>query len=308
MSHSLNELLKNPAINGWNLFWLVAGPVSAAMLVAMLTADLSSGEGISSLIQLSVRCAVPILYVVFAASAIQTLFPGAFGRWLLRNRKYLGLGFAAAMAWQGLFILWMVIGYTDYYVQQVYVLRDAIEGVTGYVFLLAMTVTSFPRGRKLINPGQWRLLHLSGIYFLWAYAFSVYWWALYYYSNPVLLDHVYYWGGIAAWGLRVAAWGKRRRKAAAKDKDLDIGRQPVAWTAGLALIGVGLAMAGSGTVWQGTAEELLYGYSFTRIPELYLPYWPFEPFLALAVILGGVYFTTWTGDDRGAEPRIARSA
>jgi len=307
MSHSLNETLKNPAINRWNLFWLIAGPVSAAMIIAMLAADLSSGEGISTLIQLSVRCAVPLLYVVFAASAVQALFPGPIGRWLLRNRKYLGLGFAAAMAWQGLFILWMVIGYTDYYVEQVYVLRDAIEGVTGYTFLLAMTVTSFPCGRKFLSPRQWRLLHLSGIYFLWAYAFSVYWWALFYYSNPVPLDYVYYWGGIAAWGLRAAAWGKRRRKAAARDADGDVVPQPVAWTAGIVLIGAGLAVAASGAAWQGAAEEFLYGYTFTRIPELYMPYWPFEPFLALAVILGGVYLMTWTGEGGGNEARITLS-
>ena len=52
------------------------------------------------------------------------------------------------MAWQGLFILWMVLAYTDYYVNELYVLRDAIEGVGGYLFLTAMTVTSFMPVRR----------------------------------------------------------------------------------------------------------------------------------------------------------------
>ena len=133
--------MKNKAINGWGLFWLISGPISIAMLLAMARIELSSGPAISSMIQLSVRCAVPCLYLAFAASSVQALFPGPFSLWLMRNRKYLGLCFAAAMAWQGLFILWMVTVYRDYYVNEVYVLRDAIEGTTGYLFLLAMTVT-----------------------------------------------------------------------------------------------------------------------------------------------------------------------
>ena len=298
MSNHLNELFKRRALNSWRLFWLVTGPISVAMVIAMIIKNPSTGEDVSSLIQLSVRCAVPWLYIAFAASSIQALFPGPFSRWLLRNRKYLGLSFAAAMAWQGLFILWLVIGHTDYYVNEVYVLRDAIEGVVGYAFLLAMTVTSFPRGRKTLSRKQWRALHLSGIYFLWAYAFSVYWWALFYYANPVLLDYFFYWSGLAAWALRATAWSKKRKQAAAKDSPgMRLG--PLPWMAGVGLIGGGAVAVGIGSTWQGTAEAYLYGYAITKIPELYLPYWPFEPFLPLAVImLGMVLFASGGGMHR----------
>jgi hypothetical protein len=57
-------------------------------------------------------------------------------------------------------------------------------------------------------------------------------------------------------------------------------------------MGVGLIAASFGSVWRGTAEELLTGYSFTRMPELYLPYWPFEPFLALFLIALGAFLAT----------------
>ncbi len=287
------EAFKKKAINGWNLFFLVAGPVSLAMVVAMSGKDLSNARAVSSMIQLSVRCAVPLLYIAFAASSIQALFPGPFGRWLLRNRKYLGLSFAAAMAWQAFFILWLVTVHTDYYVNEVYVLRDAIEGVGGYLFLVAMTVTTFSWGRKQLNPRQWRLLHLSGIYFLWAYAFSVYWWALFYYQNPVWLDYIYYAAGFLAWGLRAAAWSKRRSKS--MESGATPAMQPVFTIVGIALVGVGLIAAVLGTVWRPTTAELLYGYEFTRIPELYMPYWPFEPYLPLFVILLGTYLIRYSG-------------
>ena len=281
-------MLKSPALNQWGLFWLVTAPISAAMVVAMSIKDTSTGTGVSSMIQLSVRCAVPWLYIAFAASSLQVLFPGHFSRWLLRNRKYFGMCFAAAMAWQGFFILWMVTVHTDYYVNEVYVLRDAIEGVGGYAFLLAMTVTSFPWGRRPLNGRQWRMLHLGGIYFLWAYAFSVYWWALFYYSNPVPLDYIYYVAGLAAWVLRAAAWHRKRARAEAR-QSRQSSAHPLARLAAGALVAAGLAAAAAGSTWQGTAEMYLYGYALTTAPELYLPYWPFEPFLPLAVIMLGVY-------------------
>ncbi len=283
MGDKLTEILKNKFINGWSLFWLITGPISFAMVTAMTGTDLESGVAVSSMIQVSVRCAVPLLFIAFAASSIQILFPGPFGLWVSRNRKYMGFCFAAAMAWQGLFILWLVIFYRDYYVSEVYVLRDAIEGLGGYLFLTAMTVTSFMPVRRRMKPRNWKLLHKTGIYFLWAYAFSVYWWNLFYYGNPILLDYIYYWGGFLAWALRAAAWTKKYRKQAEKKLPAGEGR-PAFAILGYALLGIGLIVASFGSAWQASAEQYLTGYAFTRWPELYLPYWPFEPFLALFII------------------------
>ncbi len=213
MSANLNELLKSKMINGWNLFWLITTPISVVIVLTMTRLDLSGAEGVSSLIQLSVRFAVPWLYLVFAASAIQVIFPGLFSRWLLRNRKYIGLCLAVAMAWQLFFILWLTGVHTDYYVNEVYVLSDVVEGVIGYALLTAMVLTSFEFGRSRLTSKQWKLLHRSGIYWLWVYAWSVYWFNLFYYEEPaVTIDYIYYWGGLLAWGLRMSAWSKKRMK------------------------------------------------------------------------------------------------
>jgi len=216
MSTGSNEFLKNKMINGWNLFWLVATPISLTMVLAMLRVDLSAPEGVSSMIQLSVRNAVPWLFLAFAASSINVVFPGHFGRWFIRNRPILGLIFATAMGWQLTFILWLVGIHTEYYVNDVYVLSDAVEGVVGYTFLIAMVLTTFKFGRSRLSMKQWKLLHKSGIYWLWFYAWSVYWFSLFYYQSPaVALDYIYYWAGFLAWGLRVLAWTKKRSKQSA---------------------------------------------------------------------------------------------
>ena len=290
MSIALSQILKNKAINEWRLFWLIAGPTSIAMVIAMMGIELSSGEAVSSMIQLSVRCAVPWLYVVFAASSIQILFPGHLSRWLLRNRKYIGLSFAAAMAWQLLFIVWLTAVYSDYYIEEVYVLRDAIEGVVGYLFLFAMTITSFRFGRKHLNARQWKLLHKSGIYFIWAYAFSVYWWALFFYPNPLSIDYVFYWSGFLAWALRAAAWSKKRRQRAEENAP-QAGTMPAYRMIAGVIVGTGLVAASFGSAWREPVENFLTGYSFTQFPELYLPYWPFTPYLPLFIIALGAFLT-----------------
>ena len=159
MSASLHAILKSKLINGWKLFWLISAPISLLIFQAAMRIDLSAADAVSSMIQLSVRCAVPWVFVAFAASSMQVMFPGSFSRWLLRNRPMFGLSFAAAMGWQLLFILWLVGIHTEYYVDEVYVLSDAVEGVVGYAFLIAMTLTSFKFGRQLLSQKQWKLLH-----------------------------------------------------------------------------------------------------------------------------------------------------
>lgn len=247
----------------------------------MMRTGLANGEAVASMVQFSVRCAIPLLYLAFAASSIHVLFPGLLSRWLLRNRKIIGLCFASAMAWQLLFIVWLVSVYSDYYINEVYVLRDVLEGILGYSFLFAMTITSFKFGRKRLKPRQWKLLHKMGIYSLWIYAFSVYWWALFYYPEPVWIDYVYYWGGFLAWGLRAAAWRKKTPR----------NTRPAFVLLGSLLVLSGLAAVGSGSIWAKPTIDFLTGHAFTRLPELYLPYWPFEPYLPIFIIALGVFLS-----------------
>jgi len=66
------------------------------------------------MIQMSVRCTIPLLYLVFVAAALNILMPTTFSRWLLRNRRYVGLAYAASVGWQLFFILWMWTGHWEY--------------------------------------------------------------------------------------------------------------------------------------------------------------------------------------------------
>jgi sulfoxide reductase heme-binding subunit YedZ len=203
-------ILRSRALNGWRLFSILVIPISLTLGVAMRKADPSSATDISSMIQLSVRCSVPWLYLAFAASSVHALYRGEFSRWLMRNRRMLGLCFAAGMAWQLTFILWMVISHWDYYLEEVYLFGDIVVQIPGYLFLIAMTATSFMPVRRMLSAAQWRALHKAGIYFLWGTVRSTYWYELYYYDDIQAIDYVFYWAGFLAWGIRLSAWTSKR--------------------------------------------------------------------------------------------------
>jgi len=293
MSIDLETVLQHKSINQWNLFWLVSVPMSAIMVIEMMGVDLSDAAAVSHMISFSVRWAVPIIFLVVAISPLQALFPGPLPMWLLRNRKYIGLCFAVAMAWQGLFIFIMSVFFRDHYYEEIFYLRDELEGSTGYLFLSAMVVTSFQFGRQYLNANQWKLLHRSALYFLWAYPFSVYWWNLSYYENPQAIDYVFYWSGFLALALVIAAWGKKRRQAALRNTPQS--SAPLAFRIfGGALIAFGLIVASTGLQWQKPVTEFLLAPAWSANLVLWLPYWPFEPYLSLFIIGLGTLLVTKT--------------
>ena len=139
-------------INGWRLFAVIAGVITTFMLLRLESTDFSSPQDLSAMIQYSVRWAVPFIFLVIATSALFKLFPNHLTRWLLRNRRYLGLCFAVAMAWQGAFIFLVSFSHSAHYYGEIYLLRDELEGSSGYLFLVAMTLTSFGALRPSYSP------------------------------------------------------------------------------------------------------------------------------------------------------------
>ena len=204
------SILNSKYLNNWCLFAVVVVPMSIAALLKMSAADLASPLGVSAMITFSVRIAVPWLFFAFSASSLFIVFPGTFSRWLLRNRRIIGLCFAAGMAWQLFFILMLTTVHFDYYMAEENGIHSLVERVPGYVFIIAMTLTSFRFGRSKLSSRQWKLLHKSGIYFIWGVLFSAYWYELFYYDDIQIIDYVYFWLGFAAWAIRMVAWSKKR--------------------------------------------------------------------------------------------------
>ena len=190
----------------WLLLVTMSVAISWTVIWELNKIKAIDGPAVSAMIQYSVWWSVPWLYLAFATSAIRSLFPGIIGTWLMRNRRSFGLCFSVGMAWQLTFIVWLVFGFTDYYINEVYLLSDVIIQIPGYIFLIAMSVTSLYPVRRRMNPKHWRLLHKIGIYFLWQTVWSTYWYELYYYGDIQRIDYIYYWIGFFVWVIRPVAW------------------------------------------------------------------------------------------------------
>ena len=262
-------------LDRWNLFLVVTITTSAAVALTASSLDLSSAADISSMIQFSVRASVPWLYMAFAASSLAAVFPGKASRWLLRNRRYIGLCFAAGMAWQLVFILWFVGVHWDYYLENAYAFVDIAVQIPGYVILTLMTVTSFRPGRDKLSARQWRILHKTGIYFLWGTVYSTYWYELYYYDDIQRVDHFYYWAGFAAVGVRMLAWSLKRWRAGVAG-GVARTRLPLL-LAGAAVAVVGLLGIAFAPWWSPVVIETVWSLGYVA------PTVPFLPILVLGL-------------------------
>ena len=123
-------------------------------------------EGIRMVIRFTARSSLLLFCLAFGAAALARLWPTAWTRWQRRNRRYLGLSFAASHAIHAVAIVAFAnmdpAGFTEATSAASY-----IFGGIGYAVIIAMSATSFDRAAALLGPHAWRALHLVGGYYLW---------------------------------------------------------------------------------------------------------------------------------------------
>lgn len=154
------------------------------------------------IIKHSVRCALPLFLLAFTASSLATVWPSRLSRWLLSNRRYIGLAFAYGMALHFVFVGYSILSYGNRLNSFVTTLD-----VTGAGFLLAMTLTSFRWFARHLSLANWRRLHKAGAYAIWLLATYIYVSDVRYERD--LIHALVASAFLAAWILRVAAWAAR---------------------------------------------------------------------------------------------------
>ena len=203
------NLLRHSLLNSWPLFYLVAGLTFVAICVGLVVIGVSTPEATVSMIRLSVQLASPWIFFAFVARPLVQLYPGSFSKWLLRNRRYIGLSFAAGFAWQAVFIAVLLALYPDYYWQVLHNAADLILRMLSYLLLLALTVTSFFPVRRAMRPKDWRVLHLVGVWYFWAAIWVSYAEGLLS-GDTRIIAIVYVVAGLVVLTVRLAAYLKNR--------------------------------------------------------------------------------------------------
>jgi DMSO/TMAO reductase YedYZ heme-binding membrane subunit len=194
--------MKKP-FEAWRLFAALALALSLANCLLLPRADFHTARGVQPVIQGSVRFALPLFLLAFTASSLAALWPGPLTRWLLRNSRYLGLGFAFGMAWHLSFVAYSVFSFGLF--DSGLTSKGFALDLVGLIFLLLLTLTSFRWAARRLSSANWRRLHKLGVYTIWFVA-------TYIYARHIgdLLHAVASTLLIAAWLLRIAAWMKTR--------------------------------------------------------------------------------------------------
>ncbi|WP_088307981.1 hypothetical protein [Novosphingobium sp. B 225] len=152
------------------------------------------------------RVGFPLFIITYSASSLGRLWYGDFTRELWRNRRWWGLGFAAAhtVHLYALLTFLKVSGETR-------PLPLLLVAGTGYALMFAMALTSNAAAMRALGR-NWRRLHTLGIHWLWG-IFTVS------YAGRIFEPETMTTGLIAtlftlgALALRIAAWRKGRKAA-----------------------------------------------------------------------------------------------
>lgn len=160
---------RSPGTVGWPLVgWSTLLLVS--MSVAILVVDGIGEAGLRTLIRATARTSFVLFTAAFIASALQATWPAPLSRWLLVNRRYLGVSFAVSHGIHLLAIIVLLRVAADLQISG----ATLIGGGLAYGFIATMTATSFDRSAAWLGARAWRRLHTAGMYYIWFIFFISY--------------------------------------------------------------------------------------------------------------------------------------
>ncbi len=150
--------------DGWRLFFLLTA-VLATLCAAIAGMHQFDTDGIRMVIRFTARTSLLFFCLAFSAAAIAHLWPNPWTRWQRRNRRHLGVTFAASHGLHAIAIVAFAavdpIGFA-----KATSLASYVFGGVGYAFIIAMAATSFDRSAAWLGARAWRALHLVGGYYL----------------------------------------------------------------------------------------------------------------------------------------------
>ena len=150
---------------GWRLF-AVLTLVLAGLCLWIAGMRQFEVDGVRMVIRFTARTSLLLFCLAFSAGALARLWPNAWTRWQRRNRRYLGVSFAASHGIHAVAIACFAAMDPAGFMAATSAASYVFGGI-GYAFIIAMTATSFDRTAHAIGPRAWRILHLTGGYYLW---------------------------------------------------------------------------------------------------------------------------------------------
>lgn len=152
-------------LQGWSIVGWSALVVGTMVATIWLVNGIDE-SGMRMAIRATARTSCILFLSAFVAAALRRMWTTPFSAWLLKNRRYFGVSMAVSHTYHAIAIfgLWCVTSGTAPKFEPLAIL--------GYIFLIAMTITSFDRPAALLSQRGWKILHTTGMHFFWL-AFTV---------------------------------------------------------------------------------------------------------------------------------------
>jgi DMSO/TMAO reductase YedYZ heme-binding membrane subunit len=155
MKNSLN----GPVI----VLWMTLA--SAAILAFLLDAG-SSEEALRNAVRVTARVSFLCFFPVMIARPLHVLWRSDLSQWLMRNRRYVGLGFGMAHLVHLTAILTLLMIAFGGDIAGLGGVRGIAPGAVLYVFLILMMLTSTNASVRWLGTKRWKLLHRIGLWVL----------------------------------------------------------------------------------------------------------------------------------------------
>lgn len=152
-------------VGGWRLTgWIVTGVIALCLLIILVAGW--NAEAARMTVRATGRTSVTLFVLAFTASSLSRQWPGSATRWMLRNRRYLGVGFAGSHA---VHLAALVVASTVFpnpLFRESGRLVVTLGGIA-YLVIAAMALTSSDRAQAWLGTRRWQTLHRYGGWYIW---------------------------------------------------------------------------------------------------------------------------------------------
>ena len=169
------RLLSRPMLNGWRLTALLIAAITVG--TGLVAIEVGGVNGAYEGIRVTARTSAVLFLLTFTASSVYRLWPSKGTKWIRRNRRYLGVAFAGSHTAHAAFIISSIHLNSGLFAARAERAPHAIYvlDTIAYLFIIAMTVTSFDAVARRMKYPTWHRVHLTGSYVIWLTFFIAYW-------------------------------------------------------------------------------------------------------------------------------------
>jgi DMSO/TMAO reductase YedYZ heme-binding membrane subunit len=156
-------------MSGWEGL-AITGRLSAVLVASATGVLVTMGwneAGVRGVVRLTAFTSLALFLPVFVASALAQRWPRSGTRWLLRNRRWVGLSFAASHGLHLLALIALGVWFPHPFLDDLNAVTLVVGG-GGFVAIALLAATSNDAAVRRLGVARWRRLHRAGVYFLWA--------------------------------------------------------------------------------------------------------------------------------------------